>query len=404
MRKLFIFFLLTLLVNLELKAQSPPVKPQKPIMGWSSWNNFRVNINENIIKAQADAMLAKGLTKAGYQFVNIDDGFFGGRDKDGNLLVHPQRFPSGMKALADYIHAKGLKAGIYSDAGINTCASMWDRDSVGLGAGLYLHDEKDLNLMLKIWGYDFIKVDWCGAKELGLSEEMRYTQIAKTIERIKPSTIFNICRWEFPGIWAVGIADSWRISGDISNKFSSILHIIDKNADLWKYSSPGHYNDMDMLQVGRGMSIEEDKSHFAMWCMMNSPLLLGNDLRTMSQQTLELVTNKELIALNQDDLGYQARRFEKQNDVELWAKPLQAVQSGKVAVALLNRANKPASFVLDLGKLGFDLVKPIKIRDLWKQQNLVFQGGILTFNLKAHETIVLRVEGTSKRQNLFQTQ
>lgn len=297
-------------------------KPQTPIMGWSSWNNFHVDINEEIIKAQADFMISSGMADAGYSYINIDDGFFAGRDNDGNLMVHPERFPNGMKVLSDYIHAKGLKAGIYSDAGINTCASHWDKDTIGVGSGLMGHDRKDLKLLLNDWNYDFIKVDWCGGQWLGLDEETRYTQIANIIKEIKPNTVFNICRWQFPGEWALPIADSWRISGDISNNFRSILHIIDLNADLWKYASPGHVNDMDMLQVGRGMSYEEDKTHFTMWCMLNSPLLAGNDLRSMSDQTISILTNKEIIALNQDPLVYQARRLRDDGDLEVWAKPL----------------------------------------------------------------------------------
>lgn len=404
MKYILSFFACLLVTLTSLNAQQTTEKPRKPIMGWSSWNHFRVNINENLIRQQAEAMVNKGLVEAGYQFINIDDGFFGGRDNKGNLLTHPKRFPSGMKALADYIHSKGLKAGIYAEAGINTCASIWDKDTVGFGSGLYGHDEKDLNLMLNVWGYDFIKVDWCGGEALGLSEQLRYTQIANTIAKLKPNTIYNICRWQFPGIWAINIADSWRISGDISNKFSSILNIIDKNADLWKYSSPGHVNDMDMLQVGRGMSQEEDKSHFTMWCIMNSPLLLGNDLRDMTQQTLQIITNKEVIALNQDELGYQARRLDKQDEVELWAKPLVSTTSGSIGVALLNRSTEIAEYSLDIAKLGINTNKSFFIRDLWKATNLPKpQSTFIKFILKPHETIALKITGTSIVPNVFQT-
>jgi alpha-galactosidase len=375
------------------------------MMGWSSWNNFRVDINEQVMKAQADAMVLTGLKKAGYNFINMDDGFFGGRNEKGELLIHRKRFPSGMKALADYIHSKGLKAGIYSDAGINTCASIWDKDTIGVGSGLYGHDEQDLNLMLKTWGYDFIKVDWCGGEKLGLDEEMRYTQIANHIKKIKKEAQFNICRWQFPGKWAIEIADSWRISGDINNKFESILNIIDKNADLWKYSSPGHVNDMDMLQVGRGMSYEEDKSHFSMWAMMNSPLLLGNDLRTISKETLGLVTNAEVIALNQDKLGYQARRLKKSGELEIWAKPLVSTMSGLVAVTLLNRSDKSASIDLDLESLGFDLSHSYTTRDLWKHKDYpASKGKTQNFELPAHGVITLKIKGKLIPFNIFQSE
>ena len=378
-------------------------KPQTPIMGWSSWNNFHVNINEEVIKAQADFMVSSGMAAAGYSYVNIDDGFFGGRDTKGNLLVHPIRFPNGMKVISDYIHSKGLKAGIYAEAGINTCASHWDKDTIGVGSGLRGHDRKDLKLMLKDWNYDFIKVDWCGGDWLGLDVETRYTQIANVIKDINPNTVFNICRWEFPGKWALQIADSWRISGDISNEFSSIMHIIDLNADLWKYASPGHVNDMDMLQVGRGMSYDEDKTHFTMWCMMNSPLLAGNDLRSMSKQTIEILTNKKIIALNQDPLVYQARRLVDNGDLEVWAKPLVSTMSGKVAVTLLNRSNKTATINFDLKTVGIDASKGFSYRDLWAKKDFASsKNNTVSFEVPKHGVVVLTVDGTSKPFNVFQ--
>ena len=378
-------------------------KPRTPIMGWSSWNNFHVDINEEIIKSQADFMVSSGMAKVGYAYVNIDDGFFGGRDRQGNLLVHPERFPNGMKVISDYIHSKGLKAGIYSDAGINTCASHWDKDTIGVGGGLYGHDRKDLKLMLNKWNYDFIKVDWCGGEWLGLDEETRYTEIANVIKEISPNTVYNICRWEFPGKWALQIADSWRISGDITNEFHSILNIIDLNADLWRYASPGHVNDMDMLQVGRGMSYEEDKTHFSMWCMMNSPLLAGNDLRSMSKETIEILTNKALIALNQDPLVYQARRFIDNGDIEVWAKPLISTISGQVAVALLNRSNKIETISFNLDSVGIDATKGYSYRDLWAKKDFKkTEKETLAFEVPKHGVVVLSITGTSKPFNVFQ--
>ncbi|WP_163514274.1 glycoside hydrolase family 27 protein [Gelidibacter japonicus] len=390
---------------MDTDENSAPVikKPQTPIMGWSSWNNFRVNINEDVIKAQADFMVSSGMAQAGYTYINVDDGFFAGRDDHGNLLVHPVRFPNGMKVISDYIHSKGLKAGIYSDAGINTCASHWDNDTIGVGSGLMGHDRKDLKLMLDDWNYDFIKVDWCGGEWLGLDEETRYTQIANIIKEIKPNTVFNICRWEFPGEWALQIADSWRISGDISNEFSSILNIIDLNADLWKYASPGHVNDMDMLQVGRGMTYEEDKTHFTMWCMMNSPLLAGNDLRYMSDETIAILTNEELIALNQDSLVYQARRLVDRGDLEVWAKPLISTMSGKVAVTLLNRSKKTAMISFDLETVGLDPSEGYSYRDLWAKKDFgTSTDKALGFQVPSHGVVVLTLDGTSKPFNVFQ--
>ncbi|PCI01736.1 MAG: alpha-galactosidase [Flavobacteriaceae bacterium] len=384
-------------------AETNITKPKTPLMGWASWNNYHININEDIIKKQADFMVSSGMKEAGYTFINIDDGFFGGRDSLGNLIAHPTRFPSGMRNLSDYIHSKGLKAGIYSDAGINTCGSYWDKDTISMGSGMYGHERMDIFKMLDTWNYDFLKIDWCGGQWLDLDEQTHYTKIGKLITEIKPGTLYNICRWEFPGKWAIPIADSWRISGDISNKFKSILHIIDLNAHLWMHSSPGHVNDMDMLQVGRGMTLDEDKAHFSMWCMLNSPLLAGNDLSSMSQQTIDILTNKKIIALNQDILGYQARRLIKTDSVEVWAKPLVHTMSGKIAVTLLNRSDTSATFTFDVKKVGLKAEMGYTMEDLWSNKNYEIQTDkALTFTVPSHGVVVLKITGTSENFNPFQ--
>ena len=382
--------------------QSKVLRPKVPIMGWASWNNYRVNINEKIIKAQADALVETGLMNAGYKYINIDDGFFGGRDENGNLLVHKKRFPNGMKNLADYIHEKGLKAGIYTDTGINTCASYWDKDTIGVGMGLYGHERSDLTLMLNDWDYDFIKVDWCGGEWLGLDDEIRYTKIGNIIREINPEVVYNICRWEFPGEWVVNTADSWRISGDIANTFESVMHIVDQNANLWKYSGPGHVNDMDMLQVGRGMSFEEDKTHFSMWCMLNSPLIAGNDLTKMSDQTLDILTNKEMIDINQDPLVYQARRLKDEGGLEVWAKPLKSTLSGEVAVALLNRSDSSKMMSFKMEDVGIDPRKKNAIRDVWKHMDLQPNQNKLSIKVPSHGVVVLKIKGESLPYNVFQ--
>lgn len=358
-----------------------------PILGWSSWNNFRIHIDENLIREQADAMVSSGLYDAGYRFINIDDGYFEGRDSYGKLKVNHQKFPSGMKTLTNYIHSKGLKAGIYTDAGKNTCGSVWDNDSNGIGAGLYDHEESDLYRMLNDWNFDFIKVDWCGGKLMHLDSATEYQKIIDIVRAIKPETVFNICCWKFPGEWAILKADSWRISGDIRPEFSSILHIIDLNADLYKYASPGHYNDMDMLQVGRGMTYEEDKSHFSMWCMLNSPLLAGNDLRNMSAQTKEILTNSEVIALNQDMAFRQAKRIFRQGNTEIWVKPLAGKPEESFAIAILNRGPK-AKYTLTPASAG--LSTKYQLRDLWAHKDLGILEKAKTFHLPEHGIIVLR--------------
>ncbi|MEO8110846.1 MAG: glycoside hydrolase family 27 protein [Ginsengibacter sp.] len=404
MRLLIVIFCLHFHFMQVAGQNNMPNHGQKtPIMGWASWNNFGVNITEKIIKLQANCMVNSGMKVAGYNYINIDDGYFGGRDSNGNIISNPQRFPNGMKALANFIHSKGLKAGIYTDAGINTCASYWDKDTIGAGSGLFGHDRQDIQLFLKGWGYDFLKVDWCGGEGLGLDEEQRYTAIGTIIRNVRKDAVYNVCRWKFPGKWVVGMADSWRISGDISDKFESILRIIDLNEDLWKYASPGHVNDMDMLQVGRGMSYEEDKTHFSMWCMMCSPLLAGNDLSKMSAQTIGILTNKEVIALNQDPLVYQARKIKDYGEQEVWAKPLISTMSGKVAVALLNRSNQKAVISLNVDSAGIKSAKGYTLRDVWNKQDFRYsENKEVSFSVAPHGIVVLTINGTSKPYNVFQ--
>jgi hypothetical protein len=365
-------------------CQAQNAKP--PIMGWSSWNHFRVNINEQMIREQADAMISSGMYEAGYRFINIDDGYFGGRDASGKLFVNAKKFPSGMQSLVEYIHGKNLKAGIYTDAGKNTCGSVYDKDFLGIGAGIYGHIEEDCNLFFKEWKFDFLKVDWCGGQRMKLNEETEYTKIINGVKAIDSDLVFNICRWQFPGTWAIKKADSWRISGDIREQFSSILHIIDLNADLYQYSSAGHYNDMDMLQVGRGMSYDEDKTHFSMWCMLNSPLLAGNDLRNMTKQTIEILTNKEIIALNQDEGFIQAKRLFRENNVEVWVKPLGNGKSK--AIAFLNRGDQDTLFTLTPEKIN--IRKKSRLRDLWLHKKLGKMRKSKSFSIPKHGIVVLK--------------
>lgn len=383
--------------NLSLFAKEAP-RPQTPIMGWSSWNHFRIKIDETIIRGQADAMVSSGMKDAGYNYINIDDGYFGGRDESGKLFCDPLTFPSGMKALADYIHSKGLKAGIYSDGGQDTCGSQWDNDKRGFGVGLYQHEKADLNLMLNEWGYDFIKIDWCGGEKLKMNDQERYTELGKLIRETRPDVVYNVCRWKYPGDWVKGVSDSWRISGDIAPNFKSICHIIDLNADLGRHAGPGHVNDMDMLQVGRGMSYEEDKAHFSMWCMMASPLLAGNDLCEMSKDTIEILTNKELIAINQDPMVYQARRLRDDGDLELWARLLAEPQHKKhfgVAVALLNRSDKEKEFSFKLSEISMDAGMGYVLRDCWEHKTIgtKLTARIITRTIPAHGVVVLRLTG-----------
>lgn len=248
--------------------------------------------------------------------------------------------------------------------------------------------DPDAQLFFKEWGFDFLKVDWCGGEKMKLDEEQTYVPIIRAAKAIDSNIVFNVCRWKFPGVWAIDKADSWRVSSDIRSQFSSILKIIDLNADLYQYSSAGHYNDMDMLQVGRGMSYDEDKSHFSMWCMLNSPLLAGNDLRNMSKQTIEILTNREVIALNQDEGFKQAVRVLSDQGVEVWIKSLGKDGKSK-GVAILNRNKNEQGFDLSADKLKLN--ERSQLRDLWLHKNLGKMGKEKHFQIPGHGIIVLKI-------------
>lgn len=381
---------------MPLAVYSQLCKSVPPIMGWSSWNTYRVNISESLIKKQADAMVARGLKDAGYSYINVDDGFFGYRDDDGLLHTHPERFPNGMKVVADYIHSLGLKAGIYSEAGANTCGSMWDADKNGIGVGLYGFERQDADLFFNKWGFDFIKIDYCGAgQQLELDEKERYTYIVDAIREVSRHNVsLNICRWAYPGTWVKDLARSWRISGDISPKWECIRHIISKNMYLSAFAGDGHYNDMDMLEVGRGLKPEEDETHFGMWCIMSSPLLIGCDLTTISDSVLNLLTNPELIALNQDPLGLQAYVVQHEKGGYVFVKDIEKKRGIVRAVALYNPTDAACSFDVPLSVI--ELEGKCRIRDLVKRKDEVSTDKSICFDVPAHGVKILRVEGKKR--------
>jgi len=369
-------------------AKIPPAHDVKlrPLMGWSSWNTFGVDISESIILETARAMATNGLKDAGYTYVNIDDGFFWGHGENGILRFHPERFPNGMKPVVDGIHALGLRAGIYSDAGSDTCGSMWSgsgsggKDKGGIGAGLYGHDAADCKLHFNDLGFDFIKVDYCGGGKLKLNEKVRYTEIANAIKATGRTDVrLNLCRWAFPGTWAADIAESWRTTGDIRANWDSVKKIIGENLYLSAYARPGHYNDMDMLEVGQlkgvvksvfgkhgdtGLTPDEETTHFGMWCMLSSPLLIGCDVRAIPASTKSLITNPYLLAVNQNDLGCQAYVVQREGDAYILAKDADRRFGTSRYVALYNGSDAEHEFniladALDLGGAidAFDLVE-----------------------------------------------
>lgn len=368
-----------------------------PTMGWSSWNTYRVNINEKLIRTQADAMLAKGLKAAGYTYINIDDGYFGGRDVNGRLKTHAVRFPNGLKGTVDYIHKLGFKAGIYSDAGRNTCGSYWDKDSMGIGVGMYEHDQQDVNYFFKELGFDFIKVDFCGGdakqnfEHLGLNEKARYTAIHNAILKTGRKDVrLNVCRWTFPGTWVHDVATSWRISPDIAPYWNSIKSIINRNKYLSAYATEGKFNDMDMLEIGRGLSPNEERTHFGMWCMLSSPLLIGCDMTKIPAESLNLIKNPELIALNQDPLALQAHIREVEHGVYLFVKDVLTKHGNTRAIALYNPTDQKQTFTLKMDYI--DLGGTVKIRDLFNRKDLPeVINGSLTVTIAPHDTQIYKL-------------
>lgn len=370
--------------------------PAPPVMDWSSWNTYRIHINEPLIRRQVDAMVELGLRDVGYRYINIDDGFFGSRGEDGQLRTHPERFPNGMSGIVDYIHSRGLKAGIYSDAGANTCGSLWDADPNGIGVGLYGYERQDADLYFGEWGFDYIKVDYCGAgQQLELDERERYTTIVEAIREVSPHEVsVNVCRWAYPGTWVADLAASWRISPDIAPTWPSVRQIIEKNLYLAPYAGGGHYNDMDMLEVGRGLTSTEEETHFGMWCIMSSPLLIGCDLTQIPDETLSLITNEELIGLNQDPLCLQASVVSYDGRGYVLAKDIEEKRGVTRAVALYNPTDTLITLRTPLTQL--ELGGRTTVRDLVRQRDEPPVTDELVYEVPAQGVKILRLEGEER--------
>lgn len=383
-----------------------------PTMGWSSWNTFALNISEQIIKEQAAVMRQSGLLKAGYNHINIDDGYFGGRDKEtGKLLIHPTRFPNGLKPVVNYIHRLGMKAGIYSDGGKNTCGNYHGGDKIAEGVGLYGHDQQDCDLFFSELGFDFIKVDFCGgvgyhnSENLYLDEEERYTAIAKAIANTGRTDVrLNVCRWDYPGNWVHDIATSWRTTGDINASWGSVKDILAQNLYLSAYCYDGHYNDMDMLEVGRTLSLEEDRTHFGMWCIMDSPLLIGCNMKDLWERSdkkpaLQLLKNTELIALNQDPLCLQAYVVQHVGDTYVLVKDLETLYGTVRAVAFYNPSDQQVNMSIKLSDL--DLGGTVQVRDLFAKEDLAPVEGQLTATVPAHGTRIYRLVAEQRLERVL---
>lgn len=382
-RQIILISLFLLITSVWISAKVPPV------MGWSSWNTYRVNISDSLIMRQASAMRDSPLFDAGYRYVNIDDGYFGGRDSaTGRLRIHPVRFPGGMRPVVEHIHSLGLKAGIYSDAGTSTCGYFYDQDSIASNVGLHGHETEDCEFFFNDLGFDFIKVDFCGGSSwqnpdmTALDPETSYRRIRKAMDATGRKDLrMNVCRWDYPGTWVDKVGGSWRISHDISCSWNSVKDIIEQNLYLSAFAEDG-YNDMDMLEVGRTLTPEEDRTHFAMWCIMASPLLIGCDLTTVRPKTMQLLTNADLIAINQDRLGKQAYVAAMQDSTYVLVKDIVDANGPERAVALYNPGDAPKTMVLRFRDV--DLGGTVELRDLMSQKDLGIFADSIVVTVPAH--------------------
>lgn len=372
-----------------------------PPMGWNSWNTFATNIDEKLVKETADIMVSSGLAAAGYNYIVLDDGWMTHeRDANGDLVPDPQKFPSGMKALIDYVHSKGLKFGLYNCAGTKTCAGY---------PGTRGFEYQDARFYAKL-GIDFLKYDWCNTE--GITAKEAYNTMSNALKTAGRPIVFSLCEWgdNQPWEWGKPIGNLWRISGDIYPCFDcefkhpenwsswGFMKIADMRKDIRKYSGPDHWNDFDMMEVGNEMNDTEDKTHFAMWCMLASPLFTGNDYRKMSKETLAILTNKELLAVNQDKLGIQGFKYAVLDGVEVWIKPL---SDSAWAVSFINRTETSKKITFDWKKNNFkdadfgyetDFTKStFKIKDLWKNKEAGTTKKIFSAEIASHDVITLKL-------------
>ena len=363
-----------------------------PPMGWNSWNKFGCNVSEDLIRQIADAMVASGMKDAGYQYVVIDDCWQVERDSNGNIVIDAKRFPSGMKALADYVHAKGLKFGIYSDAGTKTCAGRPG------SRGYEFQDARQY----AAWGVDYLKFDWCSSSTQDARSS--YELMRAALDASGRPIVFGICEWgsNKPWLWGKGIGNLWRTTGDISDKWqdhkkwpdgsccsNGMVDILDQQVGLESYAGPGHWNDPDMLEVGNGgMTTAEYRAHFSLWAILAAPLIAGNDLRDMKPEIREILTHKEVIAVDQDPAGNEGRRVRKNGNVEVWSKVL---QDGSRAVVLFNRGTEDAEIGVSWEELGYPAHLSAKVRDLWQAKDLGEHKGTFSATVAPHSVVMVTV-------------
>jgi alpha-galactosidase len=365
-----------------------------PPMGWNSWNKFACDgLNEKVVRETADTMVSNGMKDAGYQYVNLDDCWQTSRDEEGNIVADATRFPSGIKALADYVHSKGLKLGLYTDVGTLTCAKR--PGSIG-------HEYQDAMQYAK-WGVDYLKEDWCNTLP-GQNAESSYTLMRDALAAAAAKTghqiLFSLCEWgsNKPWLWAGPIGNMWRATGDIQDCWdckktwggNGVVQIIDQVDPIYSYAGPGHWNDPDMLEVGNGgMTTEEYRSHFSLWALFAAPLLAGNDIAKMSADTREILLNKEVIAVDQDPMGVQGHRVKKTGDLEVWSKQM---ADGGRAVILLNRGLSAASITAGWDEIGYPATLQAEVHDLWAKKDMGKFTGSYSAQVPSHGVVMIRVK------------
>jgi len=355
-----------------------------PPMGWNSWNHFGCNVSDSLIRGTADAMVSSGMRSAGYRYVVIDDCWQVSRDAKGTIVADASRFPRGMKALADYVHSKGLRFGIYTDAGTKTCQGR---------PGSYGYEEQDARTYAS-WGVDYVKEDWCNAG--GLNARTQYAKFRKALDKTGRPIVLSICEWgsNQPWDWAPGIGNLWRTTDDIEDKWVSMLANLDQSSQHSTVARPGAWNDPDMLEVGNGgMTDDEYRAHISLWAIQAAPLIAGNDLRAMSEATRIILTNPEIIAVDQDSVGAQGILvWEPVPDLQVWAKPL---RNGTHAVALLNRSAKADTISAYLARVGIHTDSAI-VRDLWSHAEVGKVKGKFSALVKPHSALMLRMMAVGK--------
>ncbi|MGB2901604.1 MAG: glycoside hydrolase family 27 protein [Candidatus Acidiferrum sp.] len=358
-------------------AQTSATLAQTPPMGWNSWNKFGCNVSDKLIREMADAMVSSGMQAAGYQYVNIDDCWQLSRDASGTIVADPTRFPSGMKALADYVHSKGLKLGLYTDAGTGTCEKR---------PGSLNHEDQDAKTYAS-WGIDYIKIDWCNSE--GLDPEVQYAKFRDALGHSGRPIVFSICNWgvKTPWRWGPTTGNLWRTTGDINDTYDRMTLIGFGQNGLEKFAGPGHWNDPDMLEVGNGgMKRDEYRTHMALWAILAAPLLAGNDLRSMSPETKELLMNSEILAVDQDAKGAQGRRVWQEGPLEIWVKPL---ADGSQAVGLFNRSESATKMTLDFKSIGAPA--SAKLRDLLDHKDLGTIQNSYSADVPTHGVVLVKV-------------